>query len=133
MNDVAAVAPHPTVAKQSTAKYVAGRRAFFKYRDLGVTAATGGKLRAQVTSAEAGMSQPTGWHVHKCEAQLVYMLRGWIELEFAGEPLCRLEAGDSILIPGDTPHNELRTADTFELLEVSLPAEMATEPCDAPR
>jgi quercetin dioxygenase-like cupin family protein len=133
MNDIAAVAPRPTVAKQSAAKYVAGRRAFFKYRDLGVTGATGGRLRAQVTSAEAGMSQPTGWHVHKCEAQLVYMLRGWIELEFAGEPLCRLEAGDSILIPGDTPHNELRTSDTFELLEVSLPAEMATEPCDAPR
>jgi quercetin dioxygenase-like cupin family protein len=137
MNDVATPtavdAPHPTVAKRSAAKYVAGRRAFFKYRDLGVTAGTGGKLRAQVTSAEAGMSQPTGWHIHKCEAQLVYMLSGWIELEFAGEPLCRLEAGDSILIPGDTPHNELRTSDTFELLEISLPAEMATEPCDAPR
>ena len=133
MNDIAAVAPHPTVAKKSAAKYVAGRRAFFKYRDLGVTGATDGRLRAQITSAEAGMSQPTGWHVHKCEAQLVYMLSGWIELEFAGEPLCRLEAGDSILIPGDTPHNELRTSDTFELLEVSLPAEMATEPCDAPR
>jgi len=133
MNDIAAAAPHPTVAKRSAAKYVAGRRAFFKYLDLGVTGATGGRLRAQITSAEAGMSQPTGWHVHKCEAQLVYMLSGWIELEFAGEPLCRLEAGDSILIPGDTPHNELRTSDTFELLEVSLPAEMATEPCDAPR
>jgi quercetin dioxygenase-like cupin family protein len=133
MNDIAAVVPHPTVAKKSAANLVAGRRAFFKYRDLGVTAATAGKLRAQVTSAESGMSQPTGWHIHKCEAQLVYMLSGWIELEFAGEPLCRLEAGDSILIPGGTPHNELRTSDTFELLEVSLPAEMATEPCDAPR
>ncbi len=132
MNDVATVAPIPTVAKKGAATYVPGRRAFFKYRDLGVTTATGGRLRAQVTSAEAGMSQPTGWHVHKCEAQLVYMLSGWIELEFAGEPLCRLEAGDSILIPGDTPHNEIRTSDTFELLEVSLPAEMATEPCDAP-
>jgi quercetin dioxygenase-like cupin family protein len=137
MNDVATPnpigAPSPTVAKKSAATYVAGRRAFFKYRDLGVTAATGGRLRAQVTSAEVGMSQPTGWHVHTCEAQLVYMLSGWIELEFAGEPLCRLEAGDSILIPGNTPHNEIRTSDTFELLEISLPAEMATEPCDAPR
>ena len=136
MNDVAAPdsagVPHPTVAKKSAANLVAGRRAFFKYRDLGVTAATGGKLRAQITSAETGMSQPTGWHIHKCEAQLVYLLSGWIELEFAGEPLCRLEAGDSILIPGYTPHNELRTSDTFELLEVSLPAEMGTEPCDAP-
>lgn len=132
MNDNVTVQT-PTVAKKSTANYVSGRRAFFKYRDLGVTAATTGRLRAQVTSAEAGMSQPTGWHIHKCEAQLVYMLKGWIELEFAGEPLCRLEAGDSILIPGNTPHNEIRTSDTFELLEVSLPAEMGTEPCDPPR
>jgi quercetin dioxygenase-like cupin family protein len=137
MNDVATPGslgtPRPTVAKKSAAALVAGRRAFFKYRDLGVTAATGGKLRAQITSAETGMSQPTGWHIHKCEAQLVYLLNGWIELEFAGEPLCRLEAGDSILIPGYTPHNELRTSDTIELLEVSLPAELGTEPCDAPR
>lgn len=124
--------PRPAVAKKSQAQHIAGRRAFFKYRDLGVTTATGGRLRAQVTSAEAGMSQPTGWHVHKCEAQLVYMLSGWIELEFEGEPLCRLEAGDSILIPGNTPHNEIRTSDAFELLEVSLPAEMGTEPCDPP-
>lgn len=133
MNDIVTGTQVPTVAKKDTATYVSGRRAFFKYRDLGVTAATRGRLRAQVTSAEAGMSQPTGWHIHKCEAQLVYMLSGWIELEFAGEPLCRLEAGDSILIPGNTPHNEIRTSDTFELLEVSLPAEMGTEPCDPPR
>src|SRR5271166_1418329 len=134
MNDQTMTMPtmKVAVASKENANYVAGRRAFFKYRDLGVTEGTNGFMRAQVTSAEQGMSQPTGWHVHKCEAQLVYMLSGWIELEFAGEPLCRLEAGDSILIPGDTPHNEIRTSDTFELLEVSLPAEMATEPCDAP-
>lgn len=132
MSAATTLSPTPAVAKKSQANYVTGRRAFFKYRDLGVTAATGGKLRAQVTSAEAGMSKPTGWHVHKCEAQLVYMLSGWVELEFAGEPLCRLEAGDSILIPGDTPHNEIRTSDAFELLEVSLPADMGTEPCDPP-
>ena len=133
MNDVVTAAAAPTIAKKSAASYVAGRRAFFKYRDLGVTAATGGRLRAQVTSAQSGMSQPTGWHIHKCEAQLVYLLSGWIELEFIGQPTCRLEAGDSILIPGNTPHNELRTSDTFELLEVSLPAEMGTEACDPPR
>lgn len=133
MSDAATLSPTPTVAKQSEANYVSGRRPFFKYRDLGVTAATSGKLRAQVTSAEAGMSQPTGWHIHKCEAQLVYILSGWLELEFADRPMCRLEAGDSILIPGNTPHNEIRTSDTFELLEVSLPAEMGTERCDPPQ
>ena len=58
MNDVATVAQHPTVAKKSAANYTAGRRAFFKYRDLGVTAATGGKLRAQITSASSACRSP---------------------------------------------------------------------------
>jgi mannose-6-phosphate isomerase-like protein (cupin superfamily) len=119
------------VATKENASYTSGRRAFFKYRDLGVTAATHGRMRAQVTSAEQGMSKPTGWHVHKCEAQLVYLLSGWIDLEFADRKV-RLQAGDSIMIPGDTPHNETGTSDTFELLEVSIPAEMGTEPCPAP-
>ena len=119
------------VASKENADYVAGRRAFFKYRDLGVTAATHRRMRAQVTSAEQGMSQPTGWHVHKCEAQFVYMLSGWIDLEFADRKV-HLQAGDSMLIPGNTPHNETGTSDTFELLEISVPADMGTEPCTAP-
>jgi len=119
------------VATKETAQYVAGRRAFFKYRDLGVTTATHRRMRAQVTSAEQGMSQPTGWHVHKCEAQFVYMLSGWIDLEFADRKV-HLVAGDSMLIPGNTPHNETGTSDTFELLEISVPADMGTEPCAAP-
>ena len=123
MSVAVSTAANPTI--------VEGRRAFFKYRDLGVTAATHGRIRAQVTKAEQGMSEPTGWHVHKCEAQLVYMLSGWVDLVFADRKV-RLSAGDSMLIPGDTPHNETGTSDTFELLEVSVPADMGTEPCAAP-
>lgn len=119
------------VATKDNAKYVSGRRAYFKYRDLGVTEGTNGFMRAQVTSAERGMSQPTGWHIHKCQAQLVYMLSGWVDLEFADHKV-RIQAGESIMIPGNTPHNETGTSDTFELLEVSVPAEMGTEPCDPP-
>ena len=85
-------------------------------------------MRAQVTSAEQGMSKPTGWHIHKCQAQLVYMLSGWVDLEFEDRKV-RISAGDSIMIPGGTPHNETGTSDTFELLEVSVPADMGTEPC----
>lgn len=132
-SDTATLTKDRTVAV-STAKspvLVKGRRDFFKYRDLGVTAGSKGQMRAQVTAAEAGMSQPTGWHYHICDSQLVYVLKGWLELEFKDGPV-RLEAGDSIYIPGGTPHNETRTADAFEILEVSVPAEMATKPCEAP-
>lgn len=120
------------VAHAKEPHFVEGRRAFFKYRDLGVTDGTGGRMRAQITSASAGMSRPTGWHRHLCEMQFVYMLNGWLELEFADRGTVRLEAGDSVMIPGGTPHNEIRTSDTFELLELSVPAAMGTEPCEAP-
>jgi quercetin dioxygenase-like cupin family protein len=119
------------VASAKNPAMVAGRRAFFKYRDLGVTAGSEGRMRAQITSASAGMTQPTGWHYHVCESQFVYVLSGWLELEFADRKV-RLEEGDSIYIPGGTPHNETRTADAFDILEVSVPAEMATKACDPP-
>ena len=114
------------------AKFVAGRRDFFKYRELGVTEATGGALRAQVTSATQGLGRPTGWHYHVCDYQFVYMLKGWLVLEFETGEKIRLAAGDSLMIPGGMRHNETETADELELLEISMPAEMKTMPCDAP-
>ena len=120
------------LATKSEARYVEGRRAFFKYRDLGLTEATRGLARAQVTSAKAGMTQPTGWHWHVCEMQFVYILKGWVDLEFEDRGLVRLSAGDSVLIPGGTRHQEIRTSDDFELLELSVPADMGTEACDPP-
>src|ERR1019366_8664599 len=71
-----------TVSTAKDPRYIKGRREFFKYRELGVTEGTGGRMRAQVTSASQGLSRPTGWHRHVCEMQLVYMLSGWLELDF---------------------------------------------------
>jgi len=117
---------------KSDPHYIPGRRDFFKYRELGVTAATAGRMRAQVTSAEQGTSRPTGWHYHVCDMQFVYVLSGWIELEFEDRKLHRLHAGDSVMIPGGMRHQETGTSDAMELLEVSLPAEMGTVACEAP-
>ena len=121
------------VARKSALNYVGGRRAFFKYADLGVTDASEGRIRVQRTSASDGLSEPTGWHFHKCEGQFVYMLEGWLELQFADGETVRLGEGDSVYIPGYAPHNEIRTSDSFELLEFSVPAEMGTEACDTPK
>ena len=113
-------------------EFVKGRRDFFKYRDLGVTKATDGWMRAQVTSAVTGMTQPTGWHYHVCEGQFVYTLKGWVELEFEDGTVCKLEPGDSVFIPGGMRHNEIATSDDLEILEVSVPADMGTVPVDPP-
>jgi len=112
--------------------YVEGRRNFFKYRDLGVTRASDGWMRAQVMQAVTGMTEPTGWHYHVCDGQFVYALKGFVELEFEDGTQCRLEAGDSCFIPGGLKHNEIRTSDDVEILEVCLPANMGTVPCEAP-
>jgi uncharacterized RmlC-like cupin family protein len=120
------------VSSAKTPEFTEGRRSFFKYRDLGVGAASKGWMRAQVMSALSGMTQPTGWHYHVCEGQFIYTLKGWVELEFADGSACRLEAGDSCFIPGGMPHNEIRTSDDVEILEVCLPADMGTVPCEPP-
>jgi quercetin dioxygenase-like cupin family protein len=121
------------IARADTPNYVAGRRAFFKYRDLGVTDATDGQMRAQVTSATQGMGKPTGWHYHVCDQQFVYMLKGWVDLEFEDGTKVRLMPGDSMMIPGGMRHNETGTADELEILEVSVPAQMNTVVCDKPQ
>lgn len=119
-------------ANAVSAPLVPGRREFFKYRDLGVNAASSGRLRAQIMSATEGMSKPTGWHYHVCDGQFVYALQGWVDLEFEDGQTIRLQAGESLYIPGGLRHNEIATSETLEILEVCMPADMGTVACDAP-
>ena len=122
----------PVHVTNKTAPTVQGRRSFFTYRDLGVTEATQGAMRAQITEAVTGMTEPTGWHYHVCEAQFVYILKGWVDLEFETGEQIRVQAGESLFIPGGLRHNEIRTSNDIELLEISTPAEMETVPCEPP-
>jgi quercetin dioxygenase-like cupin family protein len=118
-------------ATPETAPLVPGRREFFKYRDLGVTDATGGRMRAQITIATGDM-QETGWHYHLCESQFIFTLRGWVDLLIEDGRKIRLSAGESLHIPGGLKHNEIAISEDFELLEVSVPAKMGSVACDPP-
>jgi quercetin dioxygenase-like cupin family protein len=128
---LAALAAKLAYATPENAPFVAGRRAFFKYKDLGVSEATDGKMRAQIMLATAEM-QETGWHYHLCDAQFIYTLRGWVDLVFEDGRHIRVSEGESLLIPGGMKHNELAISDDFELLELSIPAKMGTVACDPP-
>lgn len=119
-------------ATAATAKSAPGRRTFFEYRDLGVTDASQGRLRAQTMTAITGMTEPTGWHYHACEGQFVYALKGWADLEFEGGKKVHLKAGESLFIPGGMKHNEIATSADVEILELSVPAKMDTVPCERP-
>lgn len=120
------------IATPETAPSVPGRRVFLNYRELGVTEASQGKMRAQVLKANPGTQQPTGWHTHLCDMQFLYMTAGWLDLEIEGKGLVRLNVGDSVLLPGGTVHQEVNYSDDMEVVEVSLPAEMGTQPCAPP-
>jgi quercetin dioxygenase-like cupin family protein len=133
-NDVSTIAKARKLAyaNAKTAPLTQGRRSFFEYRDLGVTKATDGWMRAQMTIAKTGMTEPTGWHYHVCDGQFVYIVKGFVDLEFEDGQTLHCSAGDSIFIPGGMKHNEIRTSDDVEILEVSVPAEMGTVPCERP-
>ena len=119
-------------ATPTSAPAVPGRRRFFTYRDLGVTTASRGRIRAQTMATITGMTEPTGRHYHVCEGQFVYALKGWVDLEFETGESIRLKAGESLFIPGGMKHNETATSDDLEILELSVPAEMGTVPCERP-
>ena len=75
-----------------------GRRSFFEYRDTGLSDLTDGEYRAQVMRATDVMDT-TGWHYHQCDLQFVYVLNGWVDLEFEGGRSERVSAGAALSIP----------------------------------
>ncbi len=108
-----------------------GRRSFFEYRDTGLSELTNGDYRAQVMRATDVMDS-TGWHYHQCDLQFVYILNGWVDLEFEGGRSERVAAGAALSIPPGMVHNEIGCSLDFEALEVVSPAQMETIPCDPP-
>ena len=118
-------------ATAENSPFVKGRRDFFNYRDLGVTDASGGSMRAQVTMA-TGVMKETGWHYHVCETQFILTLKGWIDLQFEDGRTIRISEGESLYIPPGVKHNETAISSDLEFLEISVPAKMGTIPCDPP-
>jgi len=109
------------------AKFERGLRSFFEYRDLGIKEATAGRVDAHVIRAAAGTEFSSQPHIHKTAFQLVYVLKGWIEFEYEGQGVVRLEAGSCVHQPPAIRHRELGHSDDIEMLEVVLPADFVTE------
>ncbi len=109
-----------------------GLRAFFEYRDLGIAAASGGRVGAHVIRAKPGDHGGTGWHRHALDVQLVYILKGWVRFDYEGVGEVLLEAGACVHQPPGIRHVEIAHSDDIEILEITLPAEFATEATAAP-
>lgn len=108
------------------AGFESGLRAFFAYRDLGVAAASGGRIGAHVIRAVPGEGPKPEWHTHTLDFQMVYVLRGWVEFEYEDIGAVRLEPGASVYQPPGIRHREVAHSDDLELLEITSPAEFET-------
>ncbi|WCT74534.1 cupin domain-containing protein [Sphingomonas naphthae] len=108
-----------------------GRRNWMEYLDYGVTDATNGRMRAQRIIV-TGKTQGTGWHYHLCEMQFVYLFGGYIVFQLEDGRTLRLEAGDTVFIPGGFKHTEIDISEDFDCLEVSVPSNLGTVACDMP-
>lgn len=112
-----------------------GLRDFFLYRDLGVAAATGGKVVAHLVKANLPPEQGTGWHYHVAEFQIVIMMKGWARFMY-GDTDTLVEAGDCVHQQPGLTHYLFDYSPDMEYLEIVCPADFATvdaaAPCDIP-
>jgi mannose-6-phosphate isomerase-like protein (cupin superfamily) len=115
------------VTLESAAFHREGLRADTEYRDLGLAAATGGRIGVKHTRAVKPFEAETGWHWHDMDAHFIYVLRGWLKFRFAGtgEDVV-VEAGSCLNQPAGVPHNVVGRSDDLELIEINLPADYAT-------
>jgi len=113
------------------ATFERGLRSFYEYRDLGIKRATEGRVDAHVIRAASGMEFSSQPHIHKTTFQLVYILKGWIEFEYEGQGVVRLEAGSCVQQPPEIRHRELGHSEDIEMLEIVLPGDFATEEVSA--
>jgi quercetin dioxygenase-like cupin family protein len=113
------------------AQFERGLRAFFEYRDLGLKQATDGRVVAHVIRAAGGTEFSSQPHLHDTQFQFVYVLKGWIEFEYEGQGVVRLEAGSSVYQPPRIRHRELGHSPDVELLEFVMPGDFGTREVDA--
>jgi mannose-6-phosphate isomerase-like protein (cupin superfamily) len=104
-----------------------GPRADVEYRDLGLAAATGGRIGAKHIRAFKPFPQETGWHWHDMTGHFVYVLKGWISFRYEGvAETVTVKAGGCLSQPGGVAHNVVARSDDLELIEINLPAAYGT-------
>ena len=104
-----------------------GPRADVEYRDLGLAAATGGRIGAKHIRAIAPFPKETGWHWHDMTGHFVFVIKGWITFRFEGveEPVT-VEVGSCLSQPAGVAHNVVARSDDLELIEINMPASFGT-------
>jgi len=108
-----------------------GLRDFFLYRDLGVAAATKGKVIAHLVKANLPPSNGTGWHKHVADFQIVIMMKGWAKFMY-GDKVTLVEAGDCVHQRPGLTHYLFDYSPDMEYLEIVGPADFGTVDVEGP-
>ncbi len=116
------------VSHPREADFMSGLRAYAKYRDLGIGQATNGMVQAHVIRflppfRAGGVAK---LHYHDVDFQMVYVLKGWIKSEFAGQGEHTMQAGACWIQPPRIEHKVTGYSDDCEVLEIILPADFVT-------
>jgi quercetin dioxygenase-like cupin family protein len=115
------------VSHARDAHFERGLRSFFEYRDLGIKSSTDERVEAHVIRAVPGATFSGQPHLHRTTFQLVYVLKGWIEFEYEGHGIVRLDAGSCVHQPPAIRHREVAHSDDVEMLEIVMPGNFETE------
>lgn len=116
------------VSHQREEDFAGGLRRYAKYRDLGIAEATNGLVRAHVIRfvPPCDPKEVSKRHFHDVDFQMIYVLKGWIKTELAGQGAITMRAGSAWIQPPRIEHVVLDYSDDCEVLEVILPAEFET-------
>ena len=108
------------------APWVIGR-AGMMYRDL-VPSRLGGAMIASHIRIPDGGPVPDMVHFHKVGFQLIFCLKGWVDVVYEDQgPPIRLTAGDCFIQPPEIRHRVLEASEGIEVIEIGVPAEHVTE------
>ena len=108
-----------------------GLRDFFLYRDLGIAAATHGRVIAQLVRANMAPEKGTGWHRHEAQFHIVLMLKGWARFMYEDRETL-VEAGDCVHQRPGIVHYLFDYSPDMEYLEVVGPADFNTLDAEGP-
>ena len=135
MLDEPVVSEFSHVKPEDTTFMGQGLRDFFLYRDLGIAAATGGRVLAQLVKANKPPEYGTGWHRHEADFHIVLMLKGWARFMYEGKETL-VAAGDCVQQRPGITHYLFDYSEDMEDLEVIAPADFKTidveGPCPVP-
>ena len=123
---------HYSLVTPDAFKTGAGPRRFFGYRDLGPSAATGGRIHVHVVKS-SGPAAPggTGWHYHSM-SQWFMVLHGWATLAVEKQGQTRMVAGDCMTLGAGMRHDVPAYSPDYLVLEMCLPGEYETVAEPAP-